>query len=262
MTFRFLIYTILISVNLPYPVVAMDRLSDGFESGVLHEELWQQDTGKNCVLGIVDAPVRSGKLAVQFTASKKARCELVPHTVRGRFGGLKRKFIREPYEKDRWYAFSTYLHSPWERHKSNEVLAQWHASPDPVIASEHGRGPSLALRVIDDYFRISYGWDKKFRSTEKHLGKYTLWYDRLETDVWIDWVFQVRWSYENTGMVRIWKNDELIVDYKGPNAYNDLRGVYLKLGIYHPRPERTITFDDVHIDDRPPAGFDAASAKP
>ena len=233
----------------------MDSFLDGFEGGEITNELWQKDKAKTCEIKLVDTPVRNGDVAVQFRASKKARCELVPHTVRGRFGKLKRKFIREPFHEDRWYVFSTYLHEPWERHEANEVLAQWHASPDPVIAHEHGRGPPLALRVIGDYLRISYGWDKAFRSTEKAIAKYTLWYDRLETEQWLDWVFHVRWSYENDGFIRIWKNRELIVDYKGPNAYNDLRGVYLKLGIYHPRPERIVTFDDVYIDDKPPAEF-------
>lgn len=259
---RFLCITMfLLTTGLP-PAGAMDPFSDGFESGSIAPDLWQKDTSKNCNLGIVDNPVRSGKAAVQFSASSKSRCELVPHTVRGRFGSLKRKFIREPYRQDRWYKFSTFLQGPWERHKSNEVLAQWHASPDPIIANEHGRGPPLALRVVDDYFRISYGWDNKFISTEKHIGKYTLWYDHLETDSWIDWVFHVRWSYESDGLVRIWKNGELIVDYKGPNAYNDLRGNYLKLGIYHPRPERTVTFDDIYIDDVPPPGITEVDSRP
>lgn len=234
---------------------AMGVVEDGFESGEISHVLWQQDTGSDCAIGFVKEPIRSGELALQFRASNNARCELVPHTVRGRFGELKRKFIREPYHQDRWYVFSTFLHGPWKYDDSNEVLAQWHASPDPIIANEHGRGPPLALRVTKDYFRISYGWDSAFRSTKKHIAKYTLWYDSLETEQWIDWVFHVRWSYENDGLIRIWKNRELIVDYNGPNAYNDLRGVYLKLGIYHPRPERTVTFDDVYIDDTPPDVF-------
>ena len=175
---------------------AIDRLVDSFESGDIRQSLWQLDTGENCNIEIVNEPVRNGQLAAQFKAWSKARCELVPHTVRGFMGELKRKFIREPYRQDRWYLFSTYLHEPWQHDDSNEVLAQWHASPDPIIANERGRGPPLALRVTKDYFRISYGWDKAFRSTEKHIAKYTLWYEELETDRWIDWVFHVRWSYE------------------------------------------------------------------
>lgn len=229
-----------------------EPFAEDFESETISDVLWQTDGGENCNISIVSSPTRNGHFAAQFKAAKKARCELVPHTIRGRFGSLKRKIFREPYQQDRWYIFSTYLDEPWERHKTNEVLAQWHASPDPIIASEEGRGPPLALRVIDNYFRISYGWDAKFRSTEKHIAKYTLWYAPLETGKWIDWVFQVRWSYEDDGLVRVWRNKELIVDYAGPNAYNDLRGVYLKLGIYHPRPERTVVFDDIFIDDLPP----------
>lgn len=232
---------------------ATEPFFDDFESGEISPSLWQKDIGENCKITIVNEPVRSGEQAVEFLASKKARCELVPHTVRGRLGALKRKFIREPFNEDRWYAFSTFLHEPWPRHEANEVLAQWHASPDPIIANEHGRGPPLALRVVDNYFRVSYGWDSKFRSTEKHIAKYTLWYAPLEVGKWIDWIFLVRWSYGADGMVKIWKNGELIVDYDGPNAYNDVRGVYLKLGLYHPRPERTVTFDKIFVDDSPPS---------
>lgn len=224
------------------------QFSDGFESGSIDPERWQIDSSGNCSIEVVDEKARHAKKAARFSSEGDSRCELVPHTITGAFANLRRKFVREPFKHDRWYEFSTYLTAPWPVWDDDVVLAQWHSSPDKYI-DEPFRGPPLALRIVGNYFRISYGWDDKLVSSQAPIAINTLWYAPLETEKWIDWAMHVRWSHTKDGVLQIWKNDQLIVDHEGPNVFNDLRGVYLKLGVYHPGPARTAYFDKIYVGD-------------
>lgn len=70
---------------------------------------------------------------------------------------------------------------------------------------------------------------------------------------------RIRWSYGDDGITQIWRDGDLIVDRIGPNTYNDLRGVYLKLGSYHPHAPRTVLFDDISIGNADPRAESGSS---
>lgn len=230
----------------PVLMAQAGEFHDDFAADTLDLERWQVDAKGDCTIDITAAP--DGNPAARFQADNGARCEIVPRVFSGFLGDLK----REPFGTDRWYSFRVFLGEPWKRSGGNEVLAQWHSTRDKFVGDTRGRGPPLALRVIDDYFRISFGWDKNFRSTKKSLARYTLWYGPVITGRWVEWTVRARWSYEDDGIMQIWRDGELIVDRDGPNTYNDLRGVYLKIGSYHPREPRSILFDDVRIGSEDP----------
>jgi hypothetical protein len=250
-TFRFqiLIYAV-IGV---FQVCAAEPFADNFDSGVADPKFWQYDQKGECEIDVGSPGADQPVSAVRFRAGRGARCELVPRVFGPRlFGGYLGDLRREPYNKDRWYTFRVFLEEPWKLSEKNEVIAQWHSTRDEFLGDTNGRGPPLALRIIDGYFRLSYGWDANLRSTRKHLARYTLWYGPLITGEWIDWRIRARWSYDEDGLLQIWQNGRLIVDHHGPNAYNDIRGVYLKIGSYHPAEPRTVFFDDVYIGDAEP----------
>ena len=51
------------------------------------------------------------------------------------------------------------------------------------------------------------------------------------------WVIHAKWSPGKNGLVRIWKDEDLVLDQKGPNVYGTIGKEYtpyLKTGIYHP----------------------------
>jgi len=52
--------------------------------------------------------------------------------------------------------------------------------------------------------------------------------------------------YDGT-WTEVWKNSELVMERKGANVFNDFRGVYLKLGLYHPTSDQIIFLDRVSI---------------
>jgi len=224
------------------------EFADGFERGEIAKQLWQIDSSRECEIEVTEERAFDGRRAIAFRAGPEARCEVVPKVYRG----LVAQYRHEPFGEDRWYVFSTYLAEPWPANETNEVIAQWHGTRDKVFGDVPSRGPPVAIRIYGDRFRITHGADPNFVSTEKWLARYSLWSGPLVTGRWLRWRVQARWSHEEDGRLRIWLNGNLIVDHTGPNAYNDLRGVYLKLGPYHPDRHRRFFLDNVYIGGNPP----------
>jgi len=165
--------------------------------------------------------------------------------------------------KEYWYGFSVFL--PQDHVPDNiwELVAQWHGRPDFDLG-EDWRNPCMALRPQSDgNWHVSLIWDSKantFESGERVYDGSRNWtvgpYARGE---WTDWVFHVKWSYEDDGLLEIWQNDILIITRNGPNCFNDAKGPYFKMGIYKGWKdrydpvgivaERTLYHDEVRIGD-------------
>ncbi|MGE0486808.1 MAG: polysaccharide lyase [Gammaproteobacteria bacterium] len=222
--------------------------ADNFESGALDDPLWQVDKKHECSIRVTEGIARTGDHALQFNAGPGARCEVVPKIFRDPIG----RYRREPFQTERWYRFSTWLSSPWPPNEKNEIIAQWHGTDDEFLGDRGLRGPALAIRIYGNSFHITHGHDANFVSERQWIANQRLWTAPIETDRWLDWLVQARWSWKEDGYLRIWLNGKLIVEHRGPNSYNDLRGVYLKLGPYHPGFRRNFLLDDVHIGDSEP----------
>ena len=236
------IFCILVSTDIRAEVFFGD-----FESGNLDLEKWQVDKSGECTIEVVSEADDHGR-AARFNAGDSARCEVVPRVYKGLIGD----YLAEPFERTRWYRFSVLLEEPWPLDDGNEVIAQWHSTRDKFFGDPAGRGPPLAIRIVRDYFHITHGWDRAIISTRKHLASKTLWLGGLRTGTWLEWTVEARWSFKDSGVLRIWLNRELIAEHFGPNTYNDIRGVYLKLGSYHPRTPRHVRLDDVYIGNQKP----------
>lgn len=224
-------------------VVFPGDYENGFESGLISEEEWQIDIKGECQIETTQEIVRKGKYSALFKSGPGARCEILPKL----YHSFLADQLREPFGEDRWYQFSVYLPDGWEPNEENEVVAQWHSSKDVIFFEKGGRGPPLALRIVEDRWRLTYGWDADLISKPGRKAIYPLWVEKLETGKWIDWVFRVRWSYKEDGLIEVWKNGLQIVKHVGPNTYNDIRGVYWKIGSYHPGQKRSIYLDEVKV---------------
>jgi hypothetical protein len=232
-----------LSCLLTVVVAAAEDFVDDFEAAAVAPARWQVDTKGPCVIEVDDGQARDGRRSLHFKAGGGGRCEVVPRV----FKGFLSRYLHEPFGEDRWYAFSTWLDGPWVEGSKNEIIAQWHGNADKFLGDVGSRGPPLAIRIYGDQFRITHGWDASFVSERKWIARLPLWTGPVVTDRWLDWKIRARWSYEDDGVLQLWLNGELIVDHAGPNTYNDLRGVYLKLGPYHPGPPRSMRLDRVHI---------------
>lgn len=221
-----------------------------FERDSLSQRAWQIDADERCRIGISSARSREGSQSLRIDAPKDDRCELVPRL----FPAVLEKFYREPFGQDRWYSFSVFAEDLGDSARgaetdTNTVIAQWHSSPDPFIGGEPGRSPPLALRIRNGHWGITYGSDAKFRSTEKYIAGTWHLAGPVELGRWTDWRFHVRWSYKSDGLTEIWRDGELVMRRFGPNTFNDLRGVYLKVGLYHPVEDSIIYLDSLSITD-------------
>lgn len=251
---RYTLKRALISLTLLVSMAAEAEIlfESSFDSGDISEAEWVIDKEKQCDIQVAHDFGRNGQASARFEAGPGARCEILPWF----YSNFVTKQLREPYGEDRWYAFSVFLEEEWVsnhcsgHNRCNEVIAQWHSSKDVFMNEPSGRGPPLALRILGDVWRITYGWDTDFLSKEGGKAIYPLWISTIQPGQWTDWVFRVRWTRgSEDGLVQVWLNGEMVVDHTGSVGYNDIRGNYLKLGSYHPRTKRLLYIDEIRIGD-------------
>lgn len=187
---------------------------------------------------VVDAPGRPGK--------KAARYELHfgdPKTANGTraervYKGNNR--IGKVGGPDEWYGFSIYLPPDygvdsgrsWNLYSDAfEILAQWHSTPD---AGEVSPSPPLSIATDGRNWRI-ISVSSSTQILTSNTGNFkSLWTGAWQAGTWTDWVIHVKWSYQDDGFLEIWKDGRQVVNYRGPNAYNDRGNNYFQWGIYKP----------------------------
>lgn len=221
---------------------------DSFEGDAVDQSNWIIDADDSCDMTVTQAEAVDGHQSLRIGAANGQRCEIVPRL----HSTLMAKFLREPFGEERWYRFSVFVADPGDQEPTddlgeNTIIAQWHSSPDSLPRKESGRGPPLALRIHSGRWGITYGADPRFRSVSQFIANNWHWLGPVETGRWIDWTFRVVWSYGEDGITDVWQDSELVMRRKGPNTFNDLRGVYLKLGLYHPTGNQVLYLDKVSI---------------
>jgi hypothetical protein len=136
-----------------------------------------------------------------------------------------------PETNRRWWAFSNYLPSDFGKDQVHEIVAQWHDRPKTSSVS---LSPPLSLQIYKGDWIIELRYDSvdvnQDRGSNIKLKTFNL--GPWQKDVWNDWVFNYNYSYNNDGYLKIWKNGQLVLDYKGKNYYNGSYDPYFKVGLY------------------------------
>jgi len=134
--------------------------------------------------------------------------------------------------EERWFSWSVRPPSTWVIDTAFQVVTwQLHNFPD---VGEPWRPPALQIEIQGAQ------WQFWVRSDSNRItqGTYTndmIWTGRVDFGQWTDWVVHVKFAYDNTGVLEVWKNGEKVIDYRGPNAYNDEGQRYFeKAGLYIP----------------------------
>jgi hypothetical protein len=146
--------------------------------------------------------------------------------------GLRSQYGRAPNKnKEGWFGFSLYFPKSFVKDSIEESIVEWQALPD-FSSGEQWRSAPLFLGVVDDRVVLEIRTDDK-KVTEQYVYKFTrIDLGPLDKEVWSDWVMHIRWAYDNTGIVEVWKDKQLVVSRLGmPNSYNDATYPYLKVGI-------------------------------
>lgn len=150
--------------------------------------------------------------------------------------------------KEYWYGFSILLPEDYIADPIWEIVVQWQGVPDNALG-EKWRNPVLALSTTNGRWGWVSRWDAKSNTFENGQRQYggIREYDLGEYDrgVWTDWVVHVKWSYHEDGFLKIWKNGNQVIDQNGPNAFNDAKGPFFKMGLYKGWGERNSDRDGV-----------------
>ncbi|MDQ8206330.1 polysaccharide lyase [Coraliomargarita sp. SDUM461003] len=165
-----------------------------------------------------EGPVREGNYAYRAMLSRsKERTELVGP--------------RSPAYGVVRYGWSIFVPEDFDGDTFFSIITQWHDWGSGKEYIEDGGAPThLYISKGDWRFKLRYqGEDDHVASTQFPLGSIDA--DRGQ---WTDWVMEVNWQAPGDGgWMKLYKNDELVVDYTGPTWYAGKdKGPYYKFGIY------------------------------
>ena len=139
-----------------------------------------------------------------------------------------------------WYGFSVYLPPDFVLETSApEIFMQWHGKAD---AGEDNRNPNVSLGIYDDGNTVllsilgdgnaitpPVGSDPRYDRADN----YTIGDVTSMLGVWTNFVFRVKWAYDSTGELTLYKNGVSVhSEINKANCFNDDFGSYWKLGLY------------------------------
>ena len=133
-----------------------------------------------------------------------------------------------------------------------DIITQWHGYEDKHLG-EKSLVPPIALYVKNGNLGLMINWDDEEVTTNDSIdGKKTFSLGPLPKDQFVEMIWHHRFSYKDDGFTRLTINGKRVVDYKGPNMYNDKRPIpYFKVGIYkrkHPKArKRSLLVGNIRI---------------
>ncbi|MGF1480888.1 MAG: polysaccharide lyase [Cyanophyceae cyanobacterium] len=261
-----LIATTITTSIVPHRDKLKHQINDSFKFGSL---LFSEDFEANNIAGwardlccrhslrLESSLVRSGEQAAKVTLYRQD--PLVENSVRSEI----KRYGLFGMGTERWYGFSIFLPADYIADDSLEIVTQWHSVPD-FYRQETWRTPPLALITANGNWSIYRRWDSNkvtqgglFQPGVSTGDTESIDLGAYERGVWTDWVFYVKWSHESDGLLKVWKNGNLVVNRTGPNTFHDLIGPYFKIGIYKPSwkddsttssiNKRTLYIDEIRI---------------
>lgn len=151
-----------------------------------------------------------------------------------------------PNNSIKYIAFSVYFPSNYKIPNDWNLFAQWwQGSP---------ASPPVAFQIepnIDD-FRLNIitrnGTSKNFNRVSNYSGL-------IEKDEWVDFIIKLRVDDKkgDNGLLKVWKNNKLIVDYKGKLGYTDLNDkTSFRFGLYRSHKNSSTIeayYDEIFIGD-------------
>lgn len=201
-------------------------------------------------INVVTNPVRAGKYALRLEVRKDDPLGVngAPGRHRAQLAKLRGAGSAFEFGQTYWVGVSIYFPKDYTiDSRDGAGLFDWHVRPDPGEG-----GGSLGAQAVGGDMVINNHWDSQPITTA--LVHQTLWQAPIEKDKWMDFVFHIKFSYKNDGILEIWKDGQKIADKKGPNHYNDKAPPYFKLDLYKGNwksavRKQVIYYDEIRIGD-------------
>jgi hypothetical protein len=190
--------------------------------------IWEREIVRPDQIRMVWSPSYNGKPSIEFNLHK-ADSPAVRAEVRQ---------TTQPGEPDEmWASWYEYLPAAyWSASDAhNSIIGQWHEIPDWHLG-ENWRSPPILKKIVNNRYYVNIMWDNdpdSVNTNESKDGEVTIDCGPILTNQWVKWVFKIKFSPTNTGILQIWKNGELVVDRVGmPNCFADKFYPYFKIGFY------------------------------
>jgi hypothetical protein len=161
-----------------------------------------------------------------------------------------------PQTNLRWWSFSNYLPNDWQQDDVREMFAQWHFKPKSGVTV--GASPPIGLYMNKGNWEVTILYDSIDINIDRgaNIKERTFVLGPWQKNVWNDWVFNINYSHRDDGYVRIWRNGQLVLDYKGKCWYNGSYDPQFKVGLYkwawssnyHNRPPSITTSRVYYLD--------------
>lgn len=150
-----------------------------------------------------------------------------------------------PNNKTKFIKFSVFFPKNYQIPEDWNIFAQWwQGSPaSPPISFE------IVPQTTDFKMRIVTRDGKT-----KNFNTRILYNDKIERNKWIDLVVELKVddTGKSNGVLRVWKNNKQILNYKGKLGYTDLnKHTNFRFGIYRSKVNKSIEkiyFDEIKIE--------------
>lgn len=233
--------------NITYPAYMVDS----FESSTLNKSVWNTTHrcqpfnsacyNKSLVLANNDITAKDGSFVVKYNWTSGDpisdvggnRTELVQNTVANK--------------EELWQSWSVFIPNNWPNLTFNTpdagkyswlILAQWHQFED---AGELVYSPFLSFQVRNNSFYLSQiplanaSYCKYNVTSFSDIGTETLTLLKplnISRNNWTDFAMHTKFTCENDGYILFYVDNQLLINYTGPVAWNGTQGSYLKTGLY------------------------------
>lgn len=226
--------------DLSDPGIPLDEPADIFSDN------WSYVTEGNRRMAVVSSPERvTGNKSIEFNidtavdlATEVDRSQLIAQASTSLPGYLRNENDRLLHSNggSYWYAFSVYIPTTTLTDEDTEGDGDKDESVFDIQSFTSGLNVILSLRVdVDNWFLLT-SWSTlpggpettaDINSVEIDLGS-------VDRGSWVDWAFRVDWSHQTTGVIKVYRDQSLILTRTGPNCYNLSSGFNVRTGIRKP----------------------------
>lgn len=137
--------------------------------------------------------------------------------------------------RELWVGWSEYLPADdWGTPDAHQaVIGQFHEQPDFHLG-EDWRSPPIMRKIQNGHYYLNIMWAAAAVNTNNTKdGEITPDLGLILTDQWVDWVWHIKYAYDNTGIFELWKNGVKVYTRNNlPNSFNDVAVPYFKIGVY------------------------------
>ncbi len=233
------------------------QLEDGFEAETLQKP-WRiehpsEDTAN---VSIQNSPVRAGAKAVHLVNNytdpdgARLRTEMVTQNA----GTIQ-------WDREYWVGFSFYL-KDWTPSPFAEAVHQFHAVPHANNWKNKSARNLTTLVVKEGNLCLAVIQHPVTDAAKGGAVADLVWSEPVKSDTWYDWIFHLRPTRQDNGVIEAWCNGKQVYQQNGPNVdHLDCSGqdseprYYLKCGVYNwpwgkgykGIDRREIIYDEVRI---------------